>query len=136
MNVQTEMKKAEAVRRMKLFGIFPEAVSLFEKDGAVMCSEPPLGGLYYLSEEQQKLVNDFEEKNDALVYLVVRSFTELGTMDSFLYVSDFVEEWEFDLSDVRDGYPLTYTHNYDCPEFSEFGSIGVEKRGGGLIRGA
>ena len=136
MNIPVEVKRVEAVRRLKALDIFPDAVSQFEKSGAVMVSEPPLGALYYLDDEQKKLVGDFEKEYHALVYLVVRSYTEFGKMDSFLYVSDCEEEWDLDFSDVREGYPFTYTHNYDCSEFSEFGSIGVIKRGGGLIRSA
>ena len=154
MNVSVEKKIAEAVRRMKALNIYKDAIALFQKhrraledyavseemlSGAyaiVMCSEPPLGSLYFLDDEQQRLVREFENKYDALVYLVVRCYTDFGMMDSFLYVSDCEEEWETDLSDVRDGHPLTYTYNHDSPDFSEFGSIGVIQRGGGLVRTA
>lgn len=136
MKVPIEKKKAEAVRRMKELRIFSEAVSQFEKNGSVMVSEPPFGGLYFIGDEQKELVTEFEKEYDVLVYLVVRSYTGFGKMDSFLYVSDHEEEWEMDFSDVRSGCPLTYTHNYDSPGFSEFGCIGVEQRGGGLIRTA
>ena len=39
-----------------------------------------------------------------------------------------------DNSDVSDGYPMTYTHNYDAPHCYEFGAIGVRQSFGGLLR--
>jgi len=136
MHVSREEKKAEAIKRMKAFGIINDAIRQFEKDDIVMTSEPPLGALFWLNDEQKRLVAEFEEEYDALVYMVVRSNASYGMMDSYLYVSDYKEEWEQDNEDVRDGYPLTYTYNYDEPLFSEFGIVGVSERFGGLIRTA
>lgn len=136
MNVPKEIKKAEAINRMKTLDIFNETIKQFEKEDLVSCSEPPLGANYWLDEEQQKLVKAFEEENNALVYFVVRSYTEFGKMDAFLYVSDYEEEWEMDNEDIKEGYVLSYVYNFDVPDFSEFGSIGVVNRFGGLIRTA
>lgn len=36
----------------------------------------------------------------------------------------------------RDGFVMSYTHNADDPECSEFGSIGVTDTNGGLVRTA
>lgn len=47
MNISMEQKKAEAVSRMKMFGIFPETIRQFEKDGKVSISEPPMGAFYW-----------------------------------------------------------------------------------------
>ena len=134
MNIPKEIKKAEAIKRMKVLDIFNETIKQFEKEDLVSCSEPPLGANYWLDEEQQKLVKEFEEENNALVYFVVRSYTEFGKMDAFLYVSDYEEEWEMDNKDIKEGYVFSYVYNFDVPDFSKFGSIGVVNRFGGLIR--
>ena len=42
-----ELQKAEALARMKLIGIFPEAIKQFDRDGKVNISEPPFGELYW-----------------------------------------------------------------------------------------
>ena len=48
-------------------------------------------------------------------------------MDAYLFVSDYKdEEWEMDREDLKKGVVLSYVYNYDVPEFSEFGSIGIE----------
>lgn len=136
MQITRERKVEEAVKRMKALHIIDDAIKQFIKDGTVMVSEPPLGALYWIDDELKRLVQQFEQEHNALVYLVVRCYSTLGKMDSFLYVSDHDEEWEMDNEDVGSGYAMTYTHNYDAPHCSEFGSIGVKKRFGGLIRTA
>ena len=135
MKISMERKVAEAIKRMKALDIIGDAVEQFRKSGQVMCSEPPHGALYWIDDEQKKLVGEFEKRYNALVYMVVRAyFKEFGKMDALLYVSDYESEWEQDNIDVSDRCPLVYVHNYDAPEFSEFGCIEVKPRFGGLIR--
>ena len=133
MNVQLEIKKQEAIQRMKVLGIFPQTIKQF-KGGQVSYSEPPLGANYWVNEEQEKIIKQFEAEHDALVYFVIRSYTEFGKLDALLYVSDYEEEWDMDREDIGDGYAMAYVYNYDIPDFSELGSIGVKERFGGLVR--
>ena len=136
MNVSMENKKIEAIKRMKALKIFNQTIRQFERENLVSCSEPPMGANYWIDEEQEKLVKAFEEEYNALVYFVVRSYTAFGKLDAFLYVSDYEEEWEMDNEDINDGYVMSYVHNYDMTDCSEFGSIGVQERFGGLVRTA
>lgn len=62
MNVSIEDKKAEAVVRMKLLGIFPETIRQFEKEGYIGISEPPLGAFYWADDEDLKHIREFERK--------------------------------------------------------------------------
>lgn len=132
--IPRELKLKEAIKRMKALNIIDDAIEQFAESGQIMVSEPPYGGLYWINEELETLVKEFEEKNNAVVYMVVRSYTEFGKMDAFLFVCDYAEEWEIDNEDIAARYPLAYVHNYDTPEFSEFGCIEVKPRFGGLIR--
>lgn len=134
MNISKERKIEEAIARMKMLDIIPDAIRQFKNNGTVMSSEPPMGGLYWVNDEQKEMIREFEEKNNALVYLVVRSYTGFGTMDSLLFVSDYEEEWDMDREDIKDDIALTYTINHDTPDFSEFGSIGIKRLFGGLVR--
>jgi hypothetical protein len=133
MNIPIDIKKQEAIKRMKSLGVFLETIRQF-KGGQVSYSEPPLGANYWLDDEQKEIVKKFEEEHNALVYFVTRSYTEFGKLDSLLYISDYEEEWEMDREDIQDGYALAYVYNYDIPEYSEFGSIAVQNRFGGLVR--
>lgn len=125
MNISIEEKKTEAIRRMKMLGIFPETIKQFEA-GYVSRSEPPFGAYYWVEGEELEALRKFEEEHDCLVYTVVRSYTSIGMMDSYLFVGDDVEEWELDRDDLENGYAFTYTVNYDAPDCSEYGTIGIK----------
>lgn len=134
MEISREKKKEEAIQRMKELGIINGTIKQFKDDDIVMVSEPPIGGLYWLDDEQKKIVDDFEKENNALVFMVVKAFTNFGNMLSLLFISDYEEEWEMDRDGIKDNIVMSYTINETTPEFSEFGSIGVKRVGGGLIR--
>lgn len=125
MNVSFETKKSEAIARMKLWGIHTPIIRQFVEDGQVSESAPPLGACYWLNDEQSARVKAFEGLHQALVYHVIHSYTNIGELESYLYVSDYEEEWEMDRSDIKDGQQLAYVHNLSMPDCSEFGSIGV-----------
>ena len=126
MNISREKKKMEAVARMKEWGIFEETIQQFEEEDLVSESRPPVGACFWLNEEQKKCVEQFEKSHDALVYHVIHSFTTIGEMENYLYVSDYEEEWEMEREDIQDGQQLVYVLNHSMPDCSEFGSIGVE----------
>lgn len=124
MNVSIERKKAEAIARMKKIGIFPGTVKQFEGEDLVSQSLPPFGACFWIDEEQRERVKEFEKDYNALVYFVIHSYTTIGEMESYLYVSDYEEEWEIDRDDLKNGQTLAYVYNHDMPDCSEFGSIG------------
>ena len=70
-----ELQKAEALARMRLLGIFPETIKQFDRDGKVGISEPPFGAFYWAEGWDLDRIEQFEEDHDALVYLVIRSYT-------------------------------------------------------------
>lgn len=125
MNISREEKKIEALARMKMWGIYPPIVKQFKNDDLISESAPPLGACFWIEGEQLARVRGFEEKHDALVYHVIHSFTSIGEMESYLYVSDYPEEWEQDREDIAARQQLCYVFNHDMPDCSEFGSIGV-----------
>lgn len=136
MNISIEEKKAEAIRRMKMLGIFPETIKQFEA-GYVSRSEPPFGAYYWVEGEELEALRKFEKENDCLVYTVVRSYTSIGMMDSYLFVGNDRGEWELDNDDLKEGYAFTCTINYDAPDCSEFGTIGFKLgAAAGLVRTA
>lgn len=134
MKVSMENKRKEAIKRMEVLDIYSETIRQFAEDGLISYSEPPFGANYWLTDEQKEIVKKFEEEYNALVYFAIRSYTEFGTLDSFLFVSDYKEEWAMDNHDIKDGDTYAYVYNYDVPEFSEMGRIGVQPRFGGLVR--
>lgn len=140
MKVSREMKKVEAIKRMKKMGLFDEAIKQFEEDDLVNISEPQemfgykIGTLYWLDDEQKRIVKMFEEEYNALVYLVVRSYTNFGLMDNIFYVSDYKDEWFMDNADLDENYASVYVINHDMPDCSEFGTISWKEASGGILR--
>ena len=134
MKISRETKKAEAIKRLKAMEIIPEAIRQFEEDDLVNVSENPYGMLFWANDEYKKLIADFEQEYNGLVYLANYCVTEFGRLLSLFYVSDYEEEYEMDNSDIWEGYACIYCINLDCPEFSEFGSIAFKSINGGIVR--
>lgn len=130
-----ELKQMEAVCRMKSMHIMPDAIKLFRDEDKVLVSENPYGFMYQTNEEQAKLISDFEAEHNALVYHANLVHTsELGDLLSLFYVSNHIEEWEMDRSDLPEHFAFVYTINLSIPEFSEFGMIEFHAVNGGIKR--
>ena len=126
-NIGMEEKKTEALGRMKMLGIFTPTIQQFNELGKISVSEPPFGAFYWIEGEDLGRVRKFEREYDALVYTVIRSFTDVGVMDSFLFVSDYLEEWKDDRELLKEGEALAYVYNHDMSDCSEIGHIGIER---------
>ena len=127
MNISIEEKKAEAIRRMKMLEIFPETIRQFEKENLISVSEPPFGAFYWADEAQQEIIKKIEKEYNLLVYVGIMSYTEFGKMLSLLYVSDHKDEWSDDNFNLLNGEAMTYTHNFNAEDCSEFGYIMFKK---------
>lgn len=137
MNVSKEIKKAEAINRMRALDLYNPYIKAFKDKDEIFMSEMT-GGVYEFSEntELQAKVKEFEAEYNALVYHVIHTFTQFGELYNFLYVSDYQEEWEMDNADIADGYAMAYVWNKTDEWCSEFGSIGVRCKFGGIVRTA
>lgn len=134
MNVNTEEKKTEAVARMKRLGIFPQTIEQFQDEGYVSISEPLFGAFYWAEGEDLERIRQFEEEHNALVYVVIRSYTNIGKLDSMLFVSDYPEEWQLDRDDMQYKQQMAYVYNHDAPDCSEIGAIGIERTSAAGLR--
>lgn len=137
MKITTTEQKAEAIRRMGQLNIFPDIIREFERNNLVAISEEPFGAFYWVNEQEQKIIDALEKKYHMLVYLIIRSHSTIGLMDSILFISKNPEEWGWEQIDIENNILFAYVQNYDYPDCSEFGSIGFRKTAaGGLIRTA
>ena len=135
--------KNECLRRMKILKLHDEGehtcVGDFRKNGTVWKSEFH-GILYWLDEDEQKAVEEFEKSHEGLkVYHCIKSHTEFGELLSMLYVNgrseeEFDEDKEYFDNDIQDGYIMSDTKNFDDDWCSEFGSVVVQSMFGGLTR--
>lgn len=131
-NSMKEKMKEEAISRMNILKLHPNVIKEFSNSGKVNLSLN--AALYYLNDEQLARVQEFEQKYNALVYLVIQNHTQFGELLSFLYVSQYTEEWEYDRSDLKECYPLVYVANLTDEICSEFGHIEIRPCVGGVIR--
>ena len=56
---------------------------------------------------------------------MIHSFTNIGELESYLFVSDRPNEWETDRKDLKSGQPLAWVYDHDEPDWPELGYIGV-----------
>ena len=129
-----EKMKKEGLLRMKKLNLMEDVVKLFKEEDGLYKTEGQKGTLYFLNEEEKKAVKEVEEQFEGLVYHVIKTFTEFGTLLNMLYVSQYDEEWEMDRADIGDGIVFAYVKNLDAEYCSEFGSIGVKPMIGGVVR--
>lgn len=127
-----EERFIEAIERMKLLHLSHNCIEAFAK-GKVWESEG-YGALYEVNQDEQKLIDEFEEKHNALVYHMIHNKFEFGECYTMLYVSNDKEEWESDKQDLKEGYALCYVKNIDDDLCSEFGSVAIKPNIGGLVR--
>lgn len=131
-NLKLEQKQ-EALNRMRMLDIYSPAIKEFEKENVINKSEHG-GMLYWLDENEQEFVKEFEEKYNAVVYHIIHNYTEFGELYSLLFVSQHKEEWDWDNEDIKNNIAMVYVKNIDEDAFSEFGSIGIKSQFGGLVR--
>ena len=133
MEITREEMVKEALDRMKLLRLHQNAVREFRDEGKLNLSGV-YGALYWLNDEQKKLVRDWEEKTGNLVYHVIHNRMEFGEMLNLLYISQYPEEWSKDRADIEKGEILAYAMNLDDDVCSEFGYIGIRPMFGGVVR--
>lgn len=135
MNISREEKKIEAIERMKKLGVFPETIKQFEQEDLVSISEPVFGAFFWIEGDELEEMKRWEQVHNALVYVIIRSYTSIGKMDSYLYVSDHKDEWQQDRAMLNRNETFAYVINRDMPDCSEFGSIGIRRTiAAGLVR--
>ena len=125
----------EAVKRMGMLCVHDETIRQFAEEGRISKSEPPFGAFYWVDNKELEEIRSWEAEHGARVYMVVRSYTEYGTMDAYLYVSRHRNEWEADQQLIRSGETIAYVVNRVDPFCSEIGSIGIRPTPAkGLVR--
>ena len=137
-----EKQKQEAIKRMKILKLHPATIEVFKTGDVIFYSESLSrdfqGMLYWVSNKEEfvELIKDFETRHEVLVYHAILGHYDFGTCLSLLYVSNDKSEWTRDRNDLRENLAYAYVHNFDVPEFSEFGIIGLKPVNGGVTRTA
>ena len=128
-----EDMKAEALERMKLLQLHANAIREFRDEDKLNLSGV-CGALYWLSDEQKKLVRDWEKKTGNLVYHVIHGYYDEDEMLNLLYISRDKSEWTRDRENIADEEILAYVVNLSYGYGSEYGYIGIRPVFGGVVR--
>ena len=126
-----EKMKQESITRLKMLKLHRNVIYDFETEDKLNKSEGSMAGLYWLDEEEQEIVEIFENNYNVLVYHVIKTYTiELGEIYDLLYVDEYEEYWDEEKEEIKEGVVRSYT----VSPLSESGRICVELKNGGLIR--
>lgn len=130
-NVSIEEMKQECKVRLELLKIHPNAINDFIKQNKLNKSEGNLAILYWLDKEEEKLVKEFEEKYNILVYHVIKTNAlEDGIIYDLLYITADRELWLEEREEIDNGCVLSFT----VSAFSESGDIAIRSKNGGVMR--
>lgn len=124
--------KAEALKRMKLLKLHQNVIDEFSRNKKLNKSEYPLASLYWLTNAEKQLVDEFEKNNKGtLVYHLIKSNTkDLGIIYDLLYITEDREDWPIDREFLKDNLVLSHTITNE----EEDGRIKIKKKNGGLLR--
>ena len=101
MNITIENKKQKAIELMNKLDIYKPYIKGF-KDKNSVCFYENFGGFWaYQEPELMAKIKAFEEQYNVLVYAVTHEYTEFGECYDFLYISDYEEEWDEILDNVK-----------------------------------
>lgn len=136
MNASIEEMRNEAVGRLDFLKIQPGTIRKFEKKGTVCISDPADAIFIKLEKTMRKQLAELEKENNILFYAAVREHDrEIGTIDSFLYVSNDRDKWEKERKDLVLKRSYAYVINHDDPYDCGFGYIGIGRtEHAGLLR--
>lgn len=127
-----EQMREEAIKRMTWWKLHPNVKRDFNK-GILNMSEG-YGALYWLEDNEKKMVDDWQKETGNLPYHLIRTATEFGTLMTILFVSPDKSTWKEDKEDSLSFIQFSYTINESEPMFSEYGSVGLMPSIGGLVR--
>ncbi len=113
----------ECIERLKMIVDNDTCISEFKNNNVVMISESPKGCLYGLEQKDRDNISRIESLCNGKVYLIMRSFTTLGEMDTFFFVSRYKSEWRGQKKLLRQGFADCWVINHDMNENAEYGRI-------------
>ena len=124
--------KQEVIKRMRYLEIIEDTIQQVAEHQLISYSLR--GGNYWLDERLKSVVKTFEMEYGHTPYYAILNHTEFGELLSIFFVSADEEMWSGEWLEMEHNTMFVYVHNLDVPEFSEFGTIGFARVGGGLIR--
>lgn len=128
-------RKQQAIKFLKLLGIYDGFIQNFEQDDTVCMYEHYIGYWAFQYPEVMNRVKQFEAKYKCTVYAITHEYTEFGECFDFMFVSNYKQEWKTAVEEYEGDFAVyAYVWNKDDDFCSEFGTIVVRSRHGGITR--
>lgn len=126
-----EEMKNEAIERLKMLKVHEDVINDLKNENKLYRSDGSLGILFWLDEEEKRIVREFEDKYKVLVYHVIKTNTlDFGFIYDLLFITNEKEYWQEERERLKAGIVLSHTKS----QFSESGDIGIKNVNGGLVR--
>lgn len=131
--MRKEDMRAEALQRMISMRMLPEIIRNFSS-GKLMKTDLN-GTLQPITQEEQKVISDWEEKTDCMVYYVIEEIFHEFHLLHLLHVSWKKENWEIDKKEIANREIMVCIQNLDDQKLSTYGYIPIQY-GDGIVRKA
>lgn len=127
-----EEMKQQALEIMKMLKLHKNVINDFIKEDKLNKSETVNGILYWLDEKEEKIVKEYEEKYNVLVYHVIKTYTvDEGAIYDLLYLPNEKDSWQGIEERLKeDSIILSHT----LSQFGESGDIMIQSKNGGIVR--
>ncbi len=130
-NPSREDMIAEAVWRMNALHFPKDIVDDFQKTGVIETVIDDFM-IYPLTDKDLNHIR-FLEKSNCLVYAAIYSHAVMGTLISYLVVTDQSEDWIYDRNMLKYNEMKAYVCSYEDPSIADFGTIIVRSHPEGML---
>lgn len=132
-----EMKE-QAIKQMKALKLNNKVIEDYIKEGKIYKSTNIKPYIEEIPEEEKKLIEDFEKKNETIVFHVINVKSQILNQYEILFISKNKENWKDDVVDNKNGFIISNTivinTKLNKQIVNEIGIIGIENNNGGVYR--
>lgn len=131
------LQKEEAIKRLTRLNIYKPYINGFKAKAQKVCFFENFAGFWVNQEpEIEAKMKEIEQEYGCTVYAITHEFTAFGECYDFIVVSQYKEEWDYELEKVQSStfYSFAYVWNKTNEWCSEWGTIELRTFGGGIKR--
>ena len=132
-----EMKE-QVIKQMKALKLNNKVREDYMKEDKIYKSTNMKPYIEEIPEEEKKLIEDFEKKNETIVFHVINVKSQILNQYELLFISRNKENWKDDVVDNKNGFIISNTivinTKLNKQMVNEIGIIGIENKNGGVYR--
>lgn len=132
-----EMKE-QVIKQMKALKLNNKVIEDYMKEDKIYKSTNMKPYIEEIPEEEKKLIEDFEKKNETIVFHVINVKSQILNQYELLFISRNKENWKDDVVDNKNRFIISNTivinTKLNKQMVNEIGIIGIENKNGGVYR--